>query len=260
MNKKVKIAVLALFITILFSNLVLAEVQVNGKNIELDLTPAEITADTYLPLSELVDHNIVDIDRVSEDKFLLFYRNDYYLLESNSRAVKSNRGDRNLNYRPLKINGHFLVPVEFLDRFLDIEVETGSGLKLPEEIDRGDNRDNLRLRVYLNDDELDRYQDLEVMIEFLNIDNSTQTIRFNSAHKYNIYIKNRFGRVLYSWASGKIFSQARQNIEIEGRGSLSFEEKIDLNQFREGRYILEVEILADNYDFETVEKNFEIDD
>ncbi len=136
-------------------------------------------------------------------------------------------------------------------------------MTLPDRVDRDDQdqvENNLRLRVYLNDDEFDRYDDLEVSIEIMNTGREDINLRFNSAHKYNIYIKNRFGRVLYSWASGKIFSQARQNIEIEGRDSLSFEEEIDLRQFREGNYILEVEILADNYDFAEIEKNFEIDD
>lgn len=260
MRKNIKIAVLALFVIVLFSSLVSAEIRVNGKSIDLDLTPEEITADTYLPLSELIDNNIVDVDRVNADKFLVFYKNDYYLLESNVRAVKSNRGDRNLNYTPLKINGHFLVSVEFLDRFLNLDVVSRGGLTMPNEIDRGQSRDDLRLRVYLNDDEFDRNEELEVIIEVLNINSNTQSLRFNSAHKYNIYVKNRFGRVLYSWADGKIFSQARQNIDIKGRDSLRFKEEINLRQFSEGIYTLEIEILADNYDFNKIEKSFEIDD
>lgn len=261
MRKNIKIAILAVLLVMLFSTFVSAEVVVNGKNIDLDLTPEEITADTYLPLAELVDKDLVDIDQVNADKFLVFYKNDYYLLESNLKEVKSNRGDRKLNYSPLKINDHFLVPVEFLDRFLNLNIDlSGGGLTMPDEYDRSQSRSNLRLRVYLNDDEFDRDEELELVIEVLNIDNNTQTLRFNSAHKYNIYVKNRFGRVLYSWADGKIFSQARQDIDIKGRDSLRFKEEINLRQFSEGTYTLEIEMLADNYDFDKIEKRFKIDD
>jgi len=159
------------------------------------------------------------------------------------------------------INQHFLVPVEFLEVFLNFTVRVQEGLTMPDRIDRGDqNEESLRFRVYLNDDEFDRYEQLRLRFEIMNTGRNDVNLRFNSAQKYNIYIKNRFGRVLYSWADSKIFSQAVQNIEIEGRDSLRFEEEIDLSQFREGRYYVEVEITADNYDFAKIEKEFEIDD
>ena len=262
---KIKIKVFSLIIILLLSvvGITNAAVTVENKTIDFDLIPDEITEDTYLPINSLVDKDIFNIDRVSSDRYIVLYNDNYYILENNRKLVRSNLRNRTLTNSPIMINQHFLVPVEFLDQFLGLRVRLEGGLTLPDRIDRDDQdniENNLRLRVYLNDDEFDRYDDLEVSIEIMNTGRDDINLRFNSAHKYNIYIKNRFGRVLYSWASGKIFSQARQNIEIEGRDSLSFEEEIDLRQFREGNYILEVEILADNYDFAEIEKNFEIDD
>jgi hypothetical protein len=260
-----KIKIFSLIIIILFSvvGITNAAVTVENKTIDFDLLPDKITADTYLPIEKLVERNIFNVDRVSSDRYIVLYNNNYYILENNRKLVRSNLKNRTLNYSPIIINQHFLVPVEFLDQFLGLRVRIEGGLTLPDRVDRDDQdqvENNLRLRVYLNDDEFDRYDDLEVSIEIMNTGREDINLRFNSAHKYNIYIKNRFGRVLYSWASGKIFSQARQNIEIEGRDSLSFEEEIDLRQFRDGNYILEVEILANNYNFAEIEKNFEIDD
>ncbi|MFN2341338.1 MAG: BsuPI-related putative proteinase inhibitor, partial [Halanaerobium sp.] len=229
---------------------------------DFDLVPDEITADTYLPIEKLVDQGLFDVDRVSSNRYIVLKNNNYYILENSRKLVRSNLRNRTLTNAPIIINQHFLVPVEFLDRFLGFRVRVTGGLTIPDRIDRGQDsiEDNLRLRVYLNDDEFDRNDDLKVSIEIMNTSRNDINLRFNSAHKYNIYVKNRFGRVLYSWADGKIFSQARQNIEIEGRDSLSYEEELNLRQFREGNYILEVEILAENYDFEKIEKTFEIDD
>jgi hypothetical protein len=258
MEKLTKIVYLTMVSVLLFTSIASAEVLVENKKIDFDLSPEEIREDTYIPLAELENNNLVALDRVNSDKYFVLTEEGYYLLETNKKLIKSNRQNRTLKYSPIKINGHFLVPVEFLNRFLGFDIKRYGNLISPDDQDNIEN--NLRLRVYLNDDEFDRYDDLEVSIEIMNTGRDDINLRFNSAHKYNIYIKNRFGRVLYSWASGKIFSQARQNIEIEGRDSLSFEEEIDLRQFREGNYILEVEILANNYNFAEIEKNFEIDD
>lgn len=264
MKKTIKITFFIIILAALFSISVSAQVQVENQKIDFDLIPDEIRDDTYLPIEKLVDADLFDIDRVSSDRYIVLNNNNYYILESNKKLVKSNLRNRTLTHTPLVINQHFLVPVEFLDRFLGFNVRVSGGLTMPDRIDRDDESDqrfeNLRFRVYLNDDDFDRNDDMRLNIEIMNTSRNDIDLRFNSAQKYNIYIKNRFGRVLYSWADSKIFSQAVQNIEIEGRDSLSFDEEIDLRQFREGRYYVEVEITADNYNFETIEKEFEIDD
>ena len=261
LRKNMKIVLLAILITAVFSISVSAQIQVENRNIDFDLIPGEISSDTYLPIEKLVDAGLFEIDRVNTNRYIVLKNNNYYILQNNENLVRSNLRNRNLEYAPIVINQHFLVPVEFLEEFLNFNVRVEKGLTMPDRIDRGDQiEDSLRFRVYLNDDEFDRNEQLRIRFEIMNIGANDVNLRFNSAQKYNIYIKNRFGRVLYSWADSKIFSQAVQNIEIEGRDSLRFEEEIDLDQFREGRYYLEVEITADNYDFETIEREFEIDD
>ena len=210
--------------------------------------------------NKLEKNNLIGLDKVNKEKYFVLTEEGYYLLESGKRIIKSNRRNRYLKYPPLELNDHFLVSVEFIIDFLNFDINKNGDLIYPDDSEKNNSKNNLRLRVYLNDDEFNRYEDLEVIIEIMNPNRNEINLRFNSAQKYNIYIKNRFGRVLYSWAEGKIFSQAVQNIEIEGKDSLSFEEEIDLRQFREGRYYVEVEITADNYNFETIEKEFEIDD
>ena len=260
MKKNNKIIFLSLVLVLLFSSLVSAEVLIENKRIDFDLTPAEISEDTYIPLNELEKNNLIGLDKINKEKYFVLTEEGYYLLESGKRIIKSNRRNRYLKYPPLELNDHFLVSVEFIIDFLNFDINKNGDLIYPDDSEKNNSKNNLRLRVYLNDDEFNRYEDLEVRIEIMNPNRNEINLRFNSAQKYNIYIKNRYGRILYSWADGKIFSQARQNIKIEGRDSLSFEEEIDLKQFREGKYFVEVEIVADNYDFVKIENSFEIDD
>lgn len=260
MKKNNKIIFLSLVLVLLFSSLVSAEVLIENKRIDFDLTPAEISEDTYIPLNELEKNNLIGLDKINKEKYFVLTEEGYYLLESGKRIIKSNRRNRYLKYPPLELNDHFLVSVEFIIDFLNFDINKNGDLIYPDDSEKNNSKNNLRLRVYLNDDEFNRYEDLEVRIEIMNPNRNEINLQFNSAQKYNIYIKNRYGRILYSWADGKIFSQARQNIKIEGRDSLSFEEEIDLKQFREGKYFVEVEIVADNYDFEKIENSFEIDD
>lgn len=261
MKKNIKILFLVIAIAALFSISASAQIRVENRNIDFDLIPDQITADTYIPIEKLVDADLFDIDRVSSNRYIVLKNNNYYILEKNEKLVRTNLRNRSLEYAPVVINQHFLVPVEFLEEFLNFNVRVEKGLTMPDRIDRDDQSENdLRFRVYLNDDEFERYEQLRLRFEIMNTGRDDVNLRFNSAQKYNIYIKNRFGRVLYSWADSKIFSQAVQNIEIEGRDSLRFEEEIDLRQFNDGRYYVEVEITAENYNFEKIEKTFEIDD
>ena len=260
MKKKI---VFITLLMIVFSISVSAQVQVENQTIDFDLVPDEITADTYLPIEELADQGLFNVDRVSSDRYIVLKNDNYYILKSDKKLFRSNLKNRTLNNAPVIINQHFLVPVEFLDQILGFSVKITDGLTMPDKNDRSDDSqtaDNLRLRVYLNDDEFDRNEQLEVSIEIMNTSSDDISLHFNSAQKYNIYIKNRFGRVLYSWSENKIFSQAVQNIDIDGRDSLSFEEEIKLKQFKEGSYTIEVEVVAENYDFDKIEKEFEIDD
>lgn len=261
-HKKLITALILISFFILFSISVSAQIQVENKTIDFDLVPERISEDTYLPIEKLIDADLFEVDRVNENRYIVLKNNNYYILQTDRKLVRSNLQNRTLTNEPLVLNQHFLVPVEFLEDFLNFRVRVAGGLTMPDRIDRDDQviAENLRLRVYLNDDDFDRDETLRIRMEIMNIGNSDQRLRFNSAQKYNIYIKNRFGRTIYSWADGKIFSQAVQNIDIKGRDSISLEENIALNRFSEGRYYLEIEILTENYDFSTIERRFEIDD
>jgi hypothetical protein len=259
MNYKSKIILMLLSVLLLISASATAAVKVENQRIEVDLTPARITDSTYLPLERLAERGFFELDKINDNKYYLLTDDAYYSLESGKKLVKSNARNINLKNPPLNINGYFLIPVEFLNGIFKYRIsvtEDSTDWRGEETIKYED----LSFRVYLNEDEFRRYEELEISIEIMNTGRDDIELRFNSGQKYNIYIKNRFGRILYSWSEGKMFTQSVQNLEIEGRDSLSFKEEIALSQFREGKYFLEVEIMADNYDFKTVEKEFEIDD
>lgn len=256
MKNKFKIVGLVFVLLIFLSTSALADIKVENKSISLDLSPEKISDSTYLPLENLAEQGFFNFDKIDENRYFVLTDEAYYGLEASNKTVKSNLSNRELSNPPLTINGHFLIPVEFIRKSLNLRVESLSTDSSNDFIER----DNLRLRLYLNDDEFDSDEKLELSIELMNTENRNVNLRFNSAQKYNIYIKNRFGRTVYSWAENKFFSQAVQHLEIKGRDSRSFREEIDLRQLSEGRYTVEVEILAENYNFEIIERQFSIDD
>lgn len=119
-------------------------------------------------------------------------------------------------------------------------------------------RCDVKIKVYLNDNKLDQEQELKVKIEILNNSKDDLILKFNSSQKYNIKLINSSNKTIYSWEKEKIFSQALQEIKIEGKDSLIFREKIDLNQFSAEEYSLEVYFLAKNYNFDIIKKEFKI--
>lgn len=258
--KKQKVIIFLLTILIIFSGLVNAKIKIENKTINFDLEPNRITGDTYLPIEKLVDVNLFEVDKINMNRYIILKNNNYYILQKDKKIVKSNLKNRKLSNVPIVLNQHFLVPVEFLKEILYFNVSGDFGISDGSDQGNKNKAENLRIRVYLNDDDFDRSDTLKTRIEIMNVGNDDQQLRFNSARKYNIYIKNEYGNTIYSWGEGKWFSQSVQNIRIGSGNSIKFEENITLGQFNEGDYYLVIEILSENYDFSTIERQFEIDD
>ena len=100
MRKNIKIVFLVIAITLLFSISASAQIQVENRNIDFDLIPDQITADTYIPIEKLVDADLFDIDRVSSNRYIVLKNNNYYILENNEKLVRTNLRNRSLEYAP----------------------------------------------------------------------------------------------------------------------------------------------------------------
>lgn len=274
MNKTKQIVITCLFIiAFILSTTSLASMQViHEDNIEYKIAPEKITASTYMPLDQIVKEINISIEELSNDKVLIMHKKYFYILTSNETSVQSNNKDlhkdMHMDNPILNVNGYMLIPVEFLTDYLDIKIIAKNywfpGGKFPgkpgkDDEDRDEDK-NMTANIYLDDDEYDEYDDMEVTIEIINQSNREEVLEFSSGKKYEIYIRNYQGNIVYTWSKNKNFIQAFQKIKLNPRGRKRYEEEIDLRGFRKGYYYIEAEIVAENFNIKTDIKRFYIDD
>lgn len=115
---------------------------------------------------------------------------------------------------------------------------------------------DLKLEVELSDLIVKSDEELGVDIELSNSSGEDAVLNFSSGQTYEIYIKNWQKEVIYTWSADKMFTQALQEMTIEAGKSKSFQENIDVHQFRAGLYFLEVEIKAQEKEIPSRERIF----
>jgi hypothetical protein len=235
-----------------------AEFLIEEKKINFDLNPKQIKNDTYFPLDELIDNKLIGVDKINDDKFLVLTKNRCYLLETGKTIMKVNKKFQFLDVPPLKINGYFLIPFEFINEYLGFEITNSKTKESSTNFNKNNIEDNLKLKINFNDDEIAQSENLKIQIEVINTSKESVILKFNTSQKYNIKLKNKSMEVIYSWEKGKIFTQALKSIEIDAEDSLIFKEEVALNQFSKGEYILEFEFLSSNYNFQTLKKEVKI--
>mgnify|MGYP006280142305 FL=1 len=256
-NKKQFLIVILLVITFIISNTALASMKViHEEDIEYDISPDRITKDSYMPLNEISDELDIEFETLSNDRVIMMYDKYLYVMTADETFVKSNRGNFYLDNPILKINGHILLPVELLVDYLDVRIIT----RKPDYPEDDYKKRNIVANIFLEDDEYEEYEDLGVVIEIVNLSNQEQVLEFTSSQKYEIYIRNSRGNVIYTWSKNKSFTQAFQKVKLDPNDFKNYYEEIDLRGFREGVYYIEAVILANNFKINTGIKRFYIED
>ena len=253
--KKILLSIaIVIVIFVISGNMYASQKILHGKDIQFNIEPDKITLDTYIPSNQINDKIDIEIDNFGEDRVIILYDNNHYLISFKNGLVKSNKGNKKLDNNPLLVNGHILIPVEFLVEFLNINI-IDKNRDLPE-----GGQGNIKTNVYINRTKYDEDENMEVSIEIMNRSDRSKSLEFSSGKIYDIYIRNTEGRIIYTWSKNKVFSQAFKEIKIDSRGSINYEEKIKLSDFEEGTYYIEAVIEATENKYKTGQKRFTIDD
>lgn len=256
MKKKKYIYIFMFIIILLSSTLVQAsQLIVENKEVDFDITPDKITEDSYFPLENLKEKFDIEVDTLQSNRYIIFYNNNFFIITVGSQQINTDNGKYNLKTTPIKINDHLLIPVEFLTRFMGLNIRVTDS-KIPIGVEESE----LKSNIYINKTEFDKYDTLEIIIEVINSTDQDITLEFSSSKKYEILIKNRFGNTVYTWSKNKRFAQAFTELEIDAKDAQHFEEKINLSGFSEGVYYVEAIIESTNIKMNTGRRRFEIDD
>ncbi len=244
--RKLGCLILAFVLILSFTQNLLAE-EIELEDFDFEIKPEEITEDTYLPFEELKEEIHIRKMNLSEDRYLLNYDNDYFIVEVNSNVVESYSENIYLNNNILEINDHLLLPVEFLTNVLDLDLEDDSEFKRPKPIIES----RLDTRLYVEENKVKNIVRVHLLVK--NNSDNKKILRFNNGQIYDFVIRDRYGSVVYKWSRGKYFSQAFREIELDEDESIMYDQILKINNLKSGLYYLQGEIKSNNYDLLTEE-------
>lgn len=233
----------------LFGSTVLGlELELNNKNINFDITPDTLKNSSYIPIDQFKNMGNFYFGELTNDKYLIIYKNNFYMFTFDNNEVKSSAGNIQLEYKPLQINEHVLVPMEFLK------------IIFKDKIKMNDKTNNNKLELSFNiEDRINKNDKLGLKINILNRTKEKITLEFSTSQKYNVIIKDQKDKIVYDWAKNKMFTQAFERKEIKANSSLKFEEELDLSKLERGEYFIEVIIVAENYEIRSKSKKIVIE-
>lgn len=246
--RKLYLIFMIIIILISFNSMVLgADFKVGNYNIDFDITPPDLEDNSYIPIDQLSEMESFYFGELTNDKYLIVYKNNFYMFTFENNVVKSSKGNIQLEYNPLQINDHVLVPIEFLKIIFKDEIEMN---------DKTNNK--LELNLNIEEDKINKNDKLVLDINILNQTHEKITLEFSSSQKYDIIIKDQKGKIVYDWAENKMFTQAFERKEIKDDSSLEFEVELDLSGLESGDYFIEVSIVAENYEIKSKNKKITI--
>ncbi len=247
--------VLIIFVLIFQSPVSASQFFIDDQKIEFDITPDQISNDIYLPFDQLQEKFNMELEKLANDRFIIFYNGNFFLVSMEKTLVKTNKGNYNMEKAPLYINNHILLPVEFLREFLNLQIRSRNMI-IPDK----NEAEEVKANIYIEKNNIDKNEKLNLVIEIMNPQDHDITLKFNTSQRYEILIKNRYGSVVYTWSKKKIFAQVFTEVDIDAKNSVYFEEKIDMFQFQEGTYYIEAIIKGENIELKTDQKRFKVED
>src|SRR6056297_984268 len=128
--------ILFMFLILIFTNttVLLADDVIKLKELDFDIKPEILSDETMIPIDQLEEELDLKVMRLFSDRFFIHRGNKHYIFKLGEREIKLRNKTGYLNKPPVEINGHILVPLEFITDVLGFRIiPGGGGLTLPEQ-------------------------------------------------------------------------------------------------------------------------------
>src|SRR6056297_3766694 len=102
--------VLIIFVLIFQSPVSASQFFIDNQKIEFDITPNQISNNVYLPFDQLQEKFDMELEKLANDRFIIFYNDNFFLVSMEKTLVKTSKGNYNMEKAPLYINDHLLLP------------------------------------------------------------------------------------------------------------------------------------------------------
>ena len=113
--------IILLFVSLNSAFTAVAE-DINLNNDYFSIKPDELDQNTLIVLENLAEESELSLHQLDEERFLLIYGGRFYLLNVDSRLVKTENGEFELPVKTILINGKLLVPIYLIDILPEINI------------------------------------------------------------------------------------------------------------------------------------------
>jgi hypothetical protein len=100
--------------------------EVKFKDNDFSLKPQVITEQTMVVLDNLQPELDFTLHNLEAGRYLLIYGGHFYMLNVDSKVIKTENGELELPNKILQVNHKLLVPVYFIDLLPELEVEAAN--------------------------------------------------------------------------------------------------------------------------------------
>ncbi len=113
---------LTVFFFIVFYSFSLSAEEVDLNSFEFSIKPDSIEESTLIPAAELKENLPLSFHRMEDNKFLLIFAGRFYLLNIETKNIKIEGGEVELKNNIFFLNGHLLLPAEFIKMLPGINI------------------------------------------------------------------------------------------------------------------------------------------
>ncbi|RCW41827.1 MULTISPECIES: hypothetical protein [unclassified Halanaerobium] len=108
---------------LVFYSLSLSAEEIDLNSFKFSIKPDNIEESTLIPASELKENLPLSFHRMEDNKFLIIFAGRFYLLNVETKNIKIEGGEIRLENNIFYLNGHLLLPVEFIKMLPGIDVD-----------------------------------------------------------------------------------------------------------------------------------------
>lgn len=188
------------------------ELYLNQIGVDFKIAPASESEMNYVPLKPLADYYgmSLSVDRKDKEVRGRWGRTDF-VLKFETRLAEINGKREILDLPVLEVNGHILVPVNFMENLVKAEFRWQKSVVI---IDNNNNFSSaIRVYLYTNKNTYDFGEQIVVTINVKNTSSSKVRVPLSSSQVYDLTLSYR-GKELWRWSKEKMFTTAITYFEL----------------------------------------------
>lgn len=213
--KKVQMFVFILSMVLLFTGQSLAaypDFYLNQAGVDFNLAPTTEAQMNYVPLQPLAQYYGMTLTVIESEKEVRGrWGKTEFILKFDTRLADINGRKEILDLPVINVNGHVLVPVNFMENLLKVEFRWKKPVII---IKENDYMNDIKISLYTNKEVYDFGEQIVATMIIKNVGSTKLRVPLSSSQVYDLTLTYR-GHELWRWSRDKMFTTAITYFEMD---------------------------------------------